>query len=183
MVGVYWCCMVMLTFCIIILMYVYGKERRKEKIGKEGRKREKETLHCQCAVACLHIRLVCVCEGWQTSCVSFFPKVTFTYSNESHVVFGSHTPKVSINQVVWIRNVNNWMYKVWDMKELNVGSFQWFICFVLYFYRNVCRFKVRPFKLSPFKCAFSHWVFNKVMQANSVFSSGAHTIIINCRKM
>ena len=25
----YWCCMVMLMFCIIILMYVYGKERKK----------------------------------------------------------------------------------------------------------------------------------------------------------
>ena len=130
-------------------------KRKKEKIGEEGRKREKETLRWQCAV--VHIGLVCVCMRKVKvgrHVVSFSHKVT--YSNELHVLSGSHTPNVSINWIVWIRNVNNCMYEVWSMKELNVGSFQWFILLCSLFYSNVCQFKV-----SPFKSVFWHWAFNK----------------------
>ena len=65
--------MLMLTFCIIILMYVYEKERKKDKIREEGRKREKvKSSVWQCAVVCMHIRLVCVWERWRSEDILVF---------------------------------------------------------------------------------------------------------------
>ena len=141
MVGVYWCCMIIITFCIVLYVYInvlyyciaecLWRRRKERKDHRRRRKKEKDwrKRNTPLALCGMRIRLVGVWARWRSGRHVWVcgRKVT-SFQRKSYVVLVLTLRRLALIKLYEFRNVNNWMYKVWDMKELNVGSFQWFIC-------------------------------------------------------